>query len=628
MLKLVKYLKRKEWLFFSLSLVFIMAQVWLDLKLPDYMSEITKLVETEGSAMSDIWTAGGMMLLCSLGSLASSVAVCFFASKIAAGFSRRLRREVYYKVQSFSKNEIGAFSTASLITRSTNDVMQVQSLIVMSMQVVIKAPLMAAWAITKIAGKAWQWSLATAITVVILMLLMALILAITFPRMRRVQWLQDGLNRSARENLTGIRVVRAFNAEKYQHEKFQESNTELMENQLFANRALTFISPFMSLAMNLMSMSIYWIGAILINSVVPDGAGALAERVGIFADMIVFMSYAMQVIGSFLMMAAVFVIAPRAFVAAGRINEILDAKVSVKEGSDLTSENETLKMCTLDKNDGGNTMLEFQNSTLFFGSDGELLMIPNDSGDRPMIEFEHVNYRYPDGSGDVLHDISFKINKGETVAIIGSTGSGKTTLVNLIPRFSDPCGGRVLIDGSDVKEYSFDRLSRKIAFVEQKPVMFSGTVKTNLLMGSEIDDAVLRKALRIAQAEDFVDSLENGWDSPVARGGSNLSGGQKQRLSIARAVSRKTDILVLDDAFSALDFKTDKALRSALSRELSGATVVIIAQRIGTIMNSDRIIVLDEGRIVGIGKHKELLESCEVYRQIALSQLSEEELCL
>lgn len=627
MLKLLKYLKKKEWLFFVLSLAFVMAQVWLDLKLPDYMSQITKLVETEGSAMDDIWTAGGMMLLCSLGSLASSVAVCFFASKIAAGFSRRLRRAVYYKVQSFSKNEIGSFSTPSLITRSTNDVMQVQMLIVMAMQVVIKAPLMAAWAITKIAGKAWQWSLATAITVVVLMLLMGLILAITFPRMRRVQWLQDGLNRSARENLTGIRVVRAFNAERYQHKKFQASNTELMENQLFANRALTFISPFMSLAMNLMSMSIYWIGAILINSVVMDGAGALAERVNIFADMIVFMSYAMQVIGSFLMMAAVFVIAPRAFVSAGRINEILETEVSVKEGSDESLESDDLTMWRYGRN-GENDVLDYGGGTLFFGSGADLLMIPKKRIEQPMIEFEHVSYRYPEGSGDVLHDISFKAEKGETVAIIGSTGSGKTTLVNLIPRFSDPTDGRVIIDGSDARDYSFDRLSRKIAFVEQKSVMFSGTVKSNIIMGEDANDERIEKALKTAQAYDFVSALENGLDSPVARGGSNFSGGQKQRLSIARALYRRPDILVLDDAFSALDFKTDKALREGLKAELSDTTVIMIAQRIGTVMGADRIIVLDEGRIVGMGKHSELIRDCEVYRQIALSQLSEEELAL
>lgn len=625
MLKLLKYLKSKEWLFFTLSLVFIMAQVWLDLKLPDYMSEITKLVETEGSAMSDIWTAGGMMLLCSLGSLASSVAVCFFASKIAAGFSRRLRRAVYYKVRSFSESEMSEFSTASLITRSTNDVMQVQMLVVMGMQVVIKAPLMAAWAITKIAGKAWQWSLATGITVAVLMILMATILIITFPRMRRVQWLQDGLNRSARENLTGIRVVRAFNAEKYQHKKFQKSNTELMENQLFANRALTFITPFMSLAMNLLSMSIYWIGAILINSVVVNGAEAIAERVGIFADMIVFMSYAMQVITSFLMMAAVFVIAPRAFVSAGRINEVLNTQPSVKEGKGDAVDTGGVNMCLLD-GDGG-AVVDLKSSTLFWSGDS-VFTLQNEKSSGPMLEFENVSFRYKGGNGDALSNISFTVGKGETLAIIGSTGSGKSTLVNLIPRFIDPTEGRILINGIDAKEYSFDQLSQRLAFVSQKPVMFSGTVRSNVAMGSTADPELLPKALRISQAEEFVNALPDGADSAVARGGTNLSGGQRQRLAIARALCRRSDILVLDDSFSALDFKTDRALREGLKSELKDMTVIIVAQRIGTIMGADKILVLDEGKLVGMGSHTELLKTCTVYKQIALSQLSEEELKL
>ena len=627
MLKLLRYLKRKEWLFFLLSLVFIAAQVWLDLKLPDYMSEITKLVETEGSAMNDIWTAGGMMLLCSLGSLASSVAVCFLASNIAAGFSKRLRSAMYYKVQSFSKNEIGRFSTPSLITRSTNDVMQVQMLIVMSMQVVIKAPLMAIWAITKIAGKAWQWSLATGITVAILMALMALILALTFPRFRRVQWLQDGLNRSARENLTGIRVVRAFNAEKYQHDKFQKSNTELRNNQLFANRAMTFISPIMSLSMNLLSMSIYWIGAILINSVSLNGAEALAQRVDIFADMIVFMSYAMQMIMSFLMMAAVFVIAPRAFVAAGRINEVLDTEPSVKDGYGEPEEKDRVSMCLLDPNGSENAVIDLHGSTVFFGGDA-VFTIRSEAASRQMIEFEHVSYRYPGGSGDVLSDISFKIARGQTVAIVGSTGSGKTTLVNLIPRFSDPTEGRILVDGTDVKNYTLKQLSEKIAYASQKPLMFTGTVASNVAMGCSAEPERLEAALRIAQADEFVGSLPDGTASPVARGGVNFSGGQKQRLSIARALCRRSDILILDDSFSALDFKTDRALRNGLKYELGDTTVIIVAQRIGTIMGADKIIVLDDGRIAGIGKHRELLSDCEVYRQIALSQLSEEELAL
>ncbi len=627
MLKLLRYLKRKEWLFFLLSLVFIAAQVWLDLKLPDYMSEITKLVETEGSAMNDIWTAGGMMLLCSLGSLASSVAVCFLASNIAAGFSKRLRSAMYYKVQSFSKNEIGRFSTPSLITRSTNDVMQVQMLIVMSMQVVIKAPLMAIWAITKIAGKAWQWSLATGIAIAIIMALMALILALTFPRFRRVQWLQDGLNRSARENLTGIRVVRAFNAEKYQHDKFQQSNTELMNNQLFANRAMTFITPIMSLSMNLLSMSIYWIGAILINSVALNGAEALAQRVDIFADMIVFMSYAMQMIMSFLMMAAVLVIAPRAFVAAGRINEVLDTEPSVKDGYGEPEDKDWVSMCLLDPDGSENAVLDLCGSTVFFGGD-TVFTIRSEAASRQMIEFEHVSYRYPGGSGDVLSDISFKIARGQTVAIVGSTGSGKTTLVSLIPRFSDPTEGRILVDGTDVKNYTLKQLSEKIAYASQKPLMFTGTVASNVAMGCSADPERLDAALRIAQADEFVSSLPDGAASPVARGGMNFSGGQKQRLSIARALCRRSDILILDDSFSALDFKTDRALRNGLKNELGETTVIIVAQRIGTIMGADKIIVLDDGRIAGIGRHRELLSDCEVYRQIALSQLSEEELAL
>ena len=627
MLKLLRYLKRKEWLFFLLSLVFIAAQVWLDLKLPDYMSEITKLVETEGSAMNDIWTAGGMMLLCSLGSLASSVAVCFLASNIAAGFSKRLRSAMYYKVQSFSKNEIGRFSTPSLITRSTNDVMQVQMLIVMSMQVVIKAPLMAIWAITKIAGKAWQWSLATGITVAILMALMALILALTFPRFRRVQWLQDGLNRSARENLTGIRVVRAFNAEKYQHDKFQKSNTELRDNQLFANRAMTFITPIMSLSMNLLSMSIYWIGAILINSVSLNGAEALAQRVDIFADMIVFMSYAMQMIMSFLMMAAVFVIAPRAFVAAGRINEVLDTEPSVKDGYGEPEEKDWVSMCLLDPDGSENAVIDLHGSTVFFGGDA-VFTIRSEAASRQMIEFEHVSYRYPGGSGDVLSDISFKIARGQTVAIVGSTGSGKTTLVNLIPRFSDPTEGRILVDGTDVKNYTLKQLSEKISYASQKPLMFTGTVASNVAMGCSAEPERLEAALRIAQADEFVGSLPDGAASPVARGGVNFSGGQKQRMSIARAICRRTDILILDDSLSAHDIKTARALRNGLKYELGDTTVIIVAQRIGTIMGADKIIVLDDGRIAGIGKHRELLSDCEVYRQTALSQLSEEELAL
>lgn len=587
MIKLFRYLKLKEWLYFLISLVFIVAQVFLDLKLPDYMSRITMLVETSGSAMGDIWSAGGMMLLCSLGSLASSIIVCFLAARIAASYSKRLRAEMFNKVESFSLEEINAFSTASLITRSTNDVTQVQMLIVISLQVVIKAPTMAVWAVMKIAGKAWQWSLATGITVALLIIILSIAIVLTFPKFRRVQWLQDALNQSARENLTGIRVVRAYNAEDYQEKKFRKANTELLENQLFANRTMTLLSPFMSLSMNCLSMSIYWIGAVLINSIAVESAASVAARVGIFADMIVFMSYAMQVIMSFLMIVMVAIVLPRALEAAKRILEVLKTEPKVVSGR-LTDAGEV-------------------------------------SGE---VEFKNVSFTYPGGSGEVLSDISFKANKGETVAFIGSTGSGKTTLVNLIPRFYDASVGEVLVDGVNVRDYDLDTLYGKISYVSQKAVMFSGTIAENVAFGANAEPEKLDRAIEISRSADFVSELGEGTDAYVARGGTNFSGGQKQRLSIARALCRDAEILIFDDTFSALDFKTDRQLRDALKSETEGKTKLIVAQRIGTIMSADRIIVLDEGRIAGMGTHKELLKSCEVYRQIALSQLSEEELAI
>lgn len=587
MIKLFRYLKLKEWLFFLISLVFIVVQVFLDLKLPDYMSRITTLVETAGSAMGDIWSAGGMMLLCSLGSLASSIIVCFLAARIAASYSKRLRAEMFNKVESFSLEEINKFSTASLITRSTNDVTQVQMLIVISLQVVIKAPTMAVWAVMKIAGKAWQWSLATGITVALLIIILSIAIVLTFPKFRRVQWLQDALNQSARENLTGIRVVRAYNAEDYQEKKFRKANTELLENQLFANRTMTMLSPFMSLSMNCLSMSIYWIGAVLINSIAVESAASVAARVDVFADMIVFMSYAMQVIMSFLMIVMVAIVLPRALEAAKRILEVLKTEPKVVSGS------------------------------------------LSDTGDvSGEVEFRNVSFTYPGGSGEVLSDISFKASKGETVAFIGSTGSGKTTLVNLIPRFYDASKGEVLVDGVNVRDYDLDALYGKISYVSQKAVMFSGTIADNIAFGANARPEKLDKAIEISHSEDFVSELGEGTDAYVARGGTNFSGGQKQRLSIARALCRDAEILIFDDTFSALDFKTDRQLRDALKSETEGKTKLIVAQRIGTIMSADRIIVLDEGRIAGMGTHKELLKSCEVYRQIALSQLSEEELAI
>ena len=587
LLKLFRYLRAKEWLFSLFSLVFVGVQVVLDLMIPDYMSEITTLIETPGSAIGDVWSAGGMMLLCALGSLVSSVAVCFFASRIAANFSRRLRREMFYKVESFTLEEINAFSTASLITRSTNDVSQVQMLVVLSLQVIVKAPLMAVWAIMKIAGKAWQWSLATGIAVVLLVAILSIAIVRTFPRFKRIQWLQDSLNQAARENLTGIRVVRAYNAEEYQEKKFEKVNTELLENSLFANRTMTLLSPFMGLVMNCLNMSIYWIGAVLITAVVGNGAEAVAMRVDIFADMIVFMSYAMQVIMSFIMIVMVVIIMPRALEAAKRISEVLATQPKVVSGS-------------------------------YTGS-GDV------SG---TVEFKNVSFTYPGGSGSVLSNVSFKANRGETVAFIGSTGSGKTTLMNLIPRFYDATEGEVLIDGVNVRDYELETLYAKIGYVSQKAVMFTGTIEDNVAFGSNADKNRLDEALNISHSAGFVSELEDGTQAHMARGGTNFSGGQKQRLSIARALCRDTEILIFDDTFSALDFKTDRELRDALRERTAGQTKLIVAQRIGTIMAADRIIVLDEGRVVGMGTHRELLSSCEVYRQIALSQLSEEELAI
>ena len=587
LLKLFRYLSAKEWLFCLFSLVFVFVQVVLDLMIPDYMSRITTLIETPGSAIGEVWSAGGMMLLCAFGSLVSSVAVCFFASRIAANFSKRLRKEMFYKVESFTLEEINSFSTASLITRSTNDVSQVQMMVVMSLQVVVKAPLMAVWAIMKIAGKAWQWSLATGIAVVLLVAILSIAIVRTFPRFKRIQWLQDSLNQSARENLTGIRVVRAYNAEAYQEKKFENVNTELLENSLYANRTMTLLSPFMGLVMNCLNMSIYWIGAVLISSVAAGGATGIAARVDIFADMIVFMSYAMQVIMSFIMIVMVIIIAPRALEAAKRISEVLAAQPKVVSGT------------------------------------------VTDSGDiSGTVEFKNVSFTYPGGSGNVLSNVSFKADKGETVAFIGSTGSGKTTLMNLIPRFYDASEGEVLVDGVNVKDYELEALYARIGYISQKAVMFTGTIEDNVAFGSNADKSRLNEALEISHSAGFVSELEDKEKAHMARGGTNFSGGQKQRLSIARALCRDAEILIFDDTFSALDFKTDRELRDALKARTAGQTKLIVAQRIGTIMSADRIVVLDEGHVVGMGTHRELLKSCEVYRQIALSQLSEEELAI
>lgn len=584
MLKILKRLKATEWLQALASLVFIVSQVWLDLKLPDYMSEITKLTQTPGSEMSEIWAAGGMMLLCAIGSLVASVIVGFFAARIAASFSQRLRGLLFEKVDSFSMEEINRFSTASLITRSTNDVTQVQMLITMGLQMLIKAPIMAVWALTKIAGKGFEWTVATAVAVAILLTMIVLIMFFVLPKFKKMQALTDNMNRVIRENLTGLRVVRAYNAESYQDAKFETANEELTSTQVYTNRGMSVMMPMMSALMSGMSLAIYWIGAYLIH-----GADA-TERLSLFSNMVVFSSYSVQVIMSFMMLVMIFVLWPRASVSAKRINEVLETEPTILDGH-IT--------------------------------EGKVGMMGE-------VEFRNVSFQYPGASDYVLQDISFTAKKGETVAFIGSTGSGKSTLISLVPRFYDATEGNIMIDGIDVKDYTQEALHNKIGYVPQKAVMFRGTVASNVGYGDngtlEASVADIEAAVRIAQGTDFVEKMEGKYDAEIAQGSTNMSGGQKQRLAIARAVCRKPEIYIFDDSFSALDYKTDRILRSVLKKETERVTSLIVAQRIGTIMDADQIIVMDEGRMVGKGTHKELLKSCDVYREIAMSQLSEEEL--
>ena len=577
-------MREKEWLLILCSLVFIVGQVFLDLKLPDYMAKITMLIKTPGSTMSDILTSGGWMLLCTLGSVISSVIVAGFAARVASNLSMRLRELQFNKVEAFSMEEINGFSTASLITRSTNDITQVQMLIAMGLQLLIKAPITAVWAITKIAGKGWQWTTATGVAVVVLMIMITVIVTFAVPKFRKIQGLTDNINKVTRENLTGIRVVRAYNAEKYQEDKFNRANDDLTSNNLFANRVMAVMMPGMSLISNGLSLSIYWIGAYLINS------AGMPEKITLFSNMVVFMSYAMQVVMSFMMVSIIFIMLPRATVAAKRIIEVIETKPTILDGTVTRSP---------------------------IGNEGE-------------IEFRNVCFKYPDASEYVLEDVSFTAHRGETVAFIGSTGSGKSTLINLVPRFYDATEGEVLIDGVNVREYTQEALHNKFGYVPQRAVMFSGTVKSNVAYGDNgrdtYTDEDVKSAIKIAQSSDFVENIPGQLDGAVAQGGTNLSGGQKQRLSIARAVCRKPEIYIFDDSFSALDYKTDKELRSALKNKTSGVTSLIVAQRIGTIKEADKIVVLDEGRVVGIGTHDELMAGCSVYQEIALSQLSKEEL--
>lgn len=583
MIKIFKYLRSGEWAKIGLCVIFIAAQVWLDLKLPDYMSEITKLVRTPGSAMRDIWGAGGYMALCALGSLVGSVAVGFFAASVAASFARRLRGGLFYKVESFSMDDMNRFSTASLITRSTNDVNQIQMIVAMGMQVIIKAPIMAIWAISKIANKNPEWTLSTGVAVAVLVVSMIVIALAVLPRFKRIQNLTDELNRVTRENLTGLRVVRAYNAEEYEKQKFAKTNDELTKTHLFVVRAMAVVFPGINLILNGLSLCVYWIGAYLINQ------ANMADKLTLFADMIVFSAYAMQVVMSFMMLIVVFVMFPRATVSARRIAQVLDTSPEIVDG-----EGEANSTCV-----------------------GE-------------VEFKNVSFKYEGAAEYVLRDISLKARRGETIAFIGSTGSGKSTLINLIPRFHDATEGQVLVDGVDIRKYTLRELRNKLGYISQRAVLFSGTVASNIAYGDNGEKAPgmdeVRRAAIVAQCDEFIEKMENGYEASIAQGGTNVSGGQKQRIAIARAVCRKPEIYIFDDAFSALDYRTDRALREALKKEAGDATKLIVAQRIGTIMDADKIVVLHEGQICGMGTHDELMKSCEVYREIAYSQFSREEL--
>ena len=585
MLRIVRYLSKAEIGQMLVALVSIVGQIWLDLTLPDYMADITQLVETPGSKMHDIWVAGGKMLLVSLGSAACAVVTGYIAARVGASFSQRLRSLEFKKVESFGPAEMSRFSNASLITRSTNDITQIQMFITMGLMMIVKAPIMAVWAVCKIAGKGFEWTFATGVAVVVLLAVIAVIMHFVMPKFKAMQRLTDNINLVARENLTGLRVVRAYNAEDYQEAKFTEANKELTDTQLFTNRVMALMMPLMNTIMNGLMLAVYWIGAYLID------AADLTDKLTTFSNMVVFSSYSVQVIMSFLLLSMVFVLWPRADVSAQRVLEVIDTEPLVTDGTHTEGK-------------------------------------PGRSGE---IEFRNVSFTYPDSREAMLEGISFSAKKGQTVAFIGSTGSGKSSLINLVPRFYDATQGEVLVDGVDVRDYTLKALRDKIGYVPQQSFLFKGTIASNVSYGdksggADADMADVRQACEVAQATEFIAKKDNAYESSIAQGGSNVSGGQKQRLSIARAVYRHPEILIFDDSFSALDFKTDRAVRDALEREAKDSTKLIVAQRIGTIMNADRIIVLDDGKVVGQGTHKELMDNCEVYRQIAQSQLSENEL--
>lgn len=584
MIKIFKQFNKKDWALVFVVAILIVFQVWLDLKLPDYMSEITRILQSEGYIIKDILVQGGYMLLCAFGSLGSAVIVGYITSFISADFSMNLRRRIFKKVEDFGMPEIKKFETSSLITRTTNDVTQLEMLVAMGMQLIIKAPVMCIWAITKIINKNIEWSLLVLAGVALLLVTIGILLKIVYPRFEKVQKLIDGVNGVTRESVTGIRVVRAFNAEEYQENRFDKVNNDLTNMQLFNQKCFAILDPVMNIVMHFLTLGIYFIGAYLID------AAHMVDKITLFSNMVVFSSYGMQVIMSFLMLAMIFMILPRASVSAKRINEVLDEELSLKDG-------------TLD----GNEALEVGT-----------------------VEFKNVSFKYPDASEYVLKDISFKVNKGETVAFIGSTGSGKSTLINLIPRFYDATEGEVLIDGINIRDYKLKELHNKIGYVPQKAVMFMGSVKSNVgygsVNGTKPTLGKIKEATDVAQASSFIKEMDGEYEAHIAQGGTNVSGGQKQRLSIARAIARDPEIYIFDDSFSALDFKTDATLRRALKEYTKDATSIIVAQRVGTIINADKIVVLNEGECVGIGTHKELLKSCKVYQEIVLSQLSKEEL--
>ena len=584
MLKLLKNLNKRDYIYVFISAGLIVFQVWLELKMPDYMSNITQLVQTRGASINDILREGSYMLLCAFGSLVSAFIVGYFTSTIAASFSYRTRGKLFRKVEDISTFEVKKFSPSSLITRTTNDITQIEFLIAMGLTLMIKAPITAVWAVTKILNKNIEWSILTGVAVLVLLITIGIIMMIVMPKFKIVQELMDKINMVMRENLSGIRVVRAFNAEKYQEDKFENVNNTLTNQQVFNQKAFNFLSPVMYLVMYFLTLGIYFIGAMLINE------ANMGDKIVFFGNMIVFSSYAMQVIMSFLMLAMIFMMLPRASVSAKRINEVLDTPISVKEGN-VTMNNSDIKGC---------------------------------------VEFKNVSFKYPDADEYVLLDISFKVNKGETIAFIGSTGSGKSTLINLIPRFYDATSGEILINGIDVRDYSFEYLNNIIGYVPQKATLFSGDILSNVSFGKNIDRKPSNKkiadALRVSQASEFVSKLEDGEKSHIAQGGTNISGGQKQRLSIARTIARNPEIYIFDDSFSALDYKTDSTLRRELREYTKDATVMIVAQRIGTILNADKIVVLDNGKCVGVGTHNELMKKCKVYKEIALSQVSKEEL--